>query len=133
MSDGVDTYEGMGFAIPMTQAKVIIDELIATGKVEGQPIIGVTVAQVTQEMAEQEGVVPGARVVSIDTSSDAYSRGMRLGDIITQINGKTFEDVDDFVEEKNRFKIGDQISLTYWREGKTYEIQVRLMEDISSY
>lgn len=58
MSDGVDTYEGMGFAIPMTQAKVIIDELIATGKVEGQPIIGVTVAQVTQEMAEQEGVVP---------------------------------------------------------------------------
>ena len=133
MSDGVATYEGMGFAIPMTQAKVIIDELIATGKVEGQPIIGVTVAQVTQEMAEQEGVVPGARVVSIDTSSDAYSRGMRLGDIITQINGKTFEDVDDFVEEKNRFKIGDQISLTYWREGKTYEIQVRLMEDISSY
>ena len=58
---------------------------------------------------------------------------MRLGDIITQINGKTFEDVDDFVEEKNRFKIGDKISLTYWREGKTYEIQVRLMEDISSY
>ena len=80
----------MGFAIPMTQAKVIIDELIATGKVEGKPIIGVTVTQVTQEMAEQEGVVPGARVVSIDTSSDAYSRGMRLGDIITQINGKSF-------------------------------------------
>ena len=133
MSDGVDTYEGMGFAIPMTQAKVIIDELIATGKVEGKPIIGVTVTQVTQEMAEQEGVVPGARVVSIDTSSDAYSRGMRLGDIITQINGKSFEDVDGFIEEKNRFKIGDQISLTYWREGKTYEIQVRLMEDISSY
>ena len=110
MSDGVDMPRVYDFIIRATQAKVIIDELIATGKVEGQPIIGVTVAQVTQEMAEQEGVVPGARVVSIDTSSDAYSRGMRLGDISTQINGKTFEDVDDFVEEKTGFKIGDQIS-----------------------
>lgn len=133
MTDGVDTYEGMGFSIPMTQAKVIIDELLATGKVEGKPIIGITVMQVTDEQAEESGLVPGAQVISIDTSSDAYRRGLRLGDVITAINGKSFDSVEDFVAEKDRFEIGDEISLTYWRDGKTREIRVRLMEDISDY
>ncbi len=127
MTDGTDTYEGMAFAIPMTKAKSIIDELIRYGYIPPVPVIGVTVSYLDEDAATAQNAVPGCLVASVDSTSDAYKQGIRKGDIITQINGITFTDLDGFIDEKNRFAVGDEIELTYWRNGQTYTIKVELM------
>lgn len=127
MSSGSDTYEGLGFAIPMVDAKEIVDELIRYGYIEPDPVIGVTVSFVDRDTAIAEHTVSGCLVLSIQANSDAYKQGLRMGDIITQINGKTFEDLDGFLLEKNKFKAGDTVSLTYWRMGEYTTVSVTLI------
>lgn len=126
MSSGDSTYEGLGFAIPMTDAKEIVDELIRFGYIVPDPVIGVTVSFVDVDTAMADGAVSGCMVMTIEKNSDAYRKGLRVGDIITEINGKTFEDLDGFIEEKNRFEVGDTVELTYWREGDIKTIRVKL-------
>lgn len=126
MSSGTSTYEGMGFAIPMTDAKEIIDELIRYGYIKPDPVIGVTVSFVDADTAIAEDTVSGCMVMSIEKNSDAYQKGLRIGDIITKINGKEFDSLEGFIEEKNRFEIGDTIELTYWRMGKMRTVRVVL-------
>jgi serine protease Do len=128
MSSGSATYEGLGFAIPMTDAKEIVDELIRFGYIAPDPVIGITVSYVSQESASAVSMVSGCMVMSVEPDSDAHKQGLRIGDIITQINGKTFNDLDGFIREKNRHQVGDWIDLTYWRMGEYYEIRVELIE-----
>ncbi len=127
MSSGSATYEGLGFAIPMTDAKEIIDELIRYGYITPDPVIGVTVSFISQDAAIAEDMVSGCMVMSIEQDSDAYKQGLRVGDIITQINGKEFDDLDGFIDEKNRYQAGDTVQLKCWRMGEYYSIQVTLM------
>ncbi len=127
MSSGSATYEGLGFAIPMTDAKEIVDELIRYGFITPDPVIGVTVSFVSQDTAIADDMVSGCMVMSIEQDSDAYKQGLRVGDIITQINGKEFDDLDGFIGEKNRYQAGDAVRLKYWRLGEYYDIQVTLM------
>ena len=126
MSSGNSTYEGLGFAIPMTDAKEIVDELIRFGYIKPDPVIGVTVSFVDADTAIAEDMVSGCMVMTIEKTSDAYKKGLRVGDIITKINGKEFSDLDGFIEEKNRFEIGDTVELTYWRMGEIYTVCVKL-------
>ena len=126
MSSGDSTYEGLGFAIPMADAKEIVDELIRFGYIKPDPVIGVTVSFVDADTAIAEDMVSGCMVMTIEKNSDAYKKGLRVGDIITKINGKEFQDLDGFIEEKNRFEIGDTVELTYWRMGETYTVRVTL-------
>lgn len=128
MSSGTATYEGLGFAIPMTEAKEIVDELIRYGYIAPDPVIGITVSYVSQDSDVAQAMVSGCMVMSIEADSDAYKNGLRIGDIITQINGKSFDDLDGFIDEKNRYQVGDKISLRYWRMGKYYDIEVELIE-----
>jgi len=126
MSSGNSTYEGLGFAIPMTDAKEIIEELIRFGYIKPDPVIGVTVSFVDADTAIAEDTVSGCMIMSIEKNSDAYKKGLRIGDIITKINGKEFDDLDGFINEKNRFEVGDTVELTYWRMGKIQTVRVKL-------
>lgn len=126
MFRGTSTYEGMGFAIPMSDAKVIVNKLIRYGYIKPDPVIGVTVSFVDADTSIAEDMVSGCMIMTIEENSDAYQKGLRVGDIITQINGKEFDSLDGFIEEKNQFEIGDTIELTYWRMGKVDTVQVKL-------
>lgn len=131
MSDGVDTYEGMGFSIPTAHVQVIINGFISGEKAVGNPVLGLNIVYLDTETAKLNDVVEGAYIVSIDTDSSAYKCGMRAGDVILEFNGKTFTDTDGYIAEKNKFKPGDYIEVTYWRNGKTKTIEVQLMEDMT--
>lgn len=131
MSDGVDTYEGMGFSIPTAHVQVIINGFLSGEKAVGNPVLGLNIVYLDTETAKLNDVVEGAYIVSIDTDSSAYKCGMRAGDVILEFNGKTFTDTDGYIAEKNKFKPGDYIEVTYWRNGKTKTIEVQLMEDMT--
>ncbi len=131
MTDGVDNYEGMGFSIPTSHVQVIVNGFLSGEKAVGNPVLGLNIVYLDEETAKLNDVVEGAYIVSIDTDSSAYKCGLRAGDVILKLNGKTFTDTDGFIAEKNRFAPGDYIEVTYWSQGKTKTIDVQLMEDMT--
>jgi serine protease Do len=64
----------------------------------------------------------------VDADSDAYAQGIREGDIITAADGTTVSSTEELSRIKNAHTAGDQITMTVYRNGKSYEVTVTLME-----
>jgi putative serine protease PepD len=116
---------GVGFAIPIDYARSIADEIIRTGKAT-HPYVGVTA-----QPADASGATQGALVVSVVTDGPADRAGLKAGDIITKVDSKTISDVDELVAATRLHKVGDVVSLTYERAGKTHTVSVTLQESRS--
>jgi serine protease DegQ len=86
-------YQGIGFAIPVSLAKSVLEQIIETGSVT-RGWFGVDVADISSDLAESLGLkgTRGAIVGAIERGSPAEKAGLRLGDIITTINGRTIPD-----------------------------------------
>ncbi|MCI8594853.1 MAG: PDZ domain-containing protein [Oscillospiraceae bacterium] len=115
------TIEGLGFAIPTTEAKPIVDAIIAYGEVKGDPILGITVTN-------REDGEDGAVVFKINRHSDAYQQGLRVGDVITACNGKPVADIDGLLNAKEGLDIGETVTLTVLRNEKELTFTVKLMD-----
>jgi len=126
------TLEGLGFAIPIDEAKPIIQDLIDNGYVTGRPVIGIGGRAVTKSDAEAYNLKVGVYVASMTPNSPAYMAGIKIGDIIVECNGKKVETVDDINEVKNKFAPGDELELKVYREGDYKNITLILGEDIPS-
>lgn len=123
MMSSWETIEGLGFAIPTALAKEVVDQIIATGSYVGAPSIGITV--VTQPATAESPA--GACVKEVEEGSDAYTKGIRQGDIITAANGATVETTQDLLAAKEGLKVGDTLTLTIWKDGRERKVSVRLM------
>ena len=128
------SFEGMGFAIPMSTAEDIVNELIAYGHVTGRPAIGISGYDIDETMAKYYDVPQGVLVSSVDEASDAYKQGVQANDIITAVNGKTITTMSDINKIKEKCKAGDSMTLTVYRSGKTKKIKIKLVDqnDLSS-
>ncbi|MEU6712344.1 trypsin-like peptidase domain-containing protein [Nonomuraea sp. NPDC046802] len=111
---------GVGFAIPVNTAKQVSEQLIDSGKVN-HAFLGVSVTNAT-------GDVPGAVVREITAGSPAEKAGLRQGDLITKLGDKTVDGGDTVVGQVRGFKPGQQVKITYMRDGKTNEVTVTLIE-----
>ncbi|WHE06316.1 trypsin-like peptidase domain-containing protein [Thermoanaerobacterium thermosaccharolyticum] len=118
--------EGMGFAIPINEAKPIIDELIKHGYVE-RPMMGVSVQEVTQQDAAQYNIPVGLYIAQVQQGSGADEAGLQAGDVITAVDGTKVETFDSLQSIINKHKVGDTITVTFWRNGKTLSTKVKLM------
>lgn len=127
MSD-YNTIEGLGFAIPSTTTKTVVDALLSAGYLGGRPTIGITGQALSKEDAELEELVPGVYVATVDEKSDAWKQGMRVGDVITQCQGEKVSSVEDINAIKAGMVAGDSLALTVYREGEYLELDVLLME-----
>ncbi|MBR3867651.1 MAG: trypsin-like peptidase domain-containing protein [Butyricicoccus sp.] len=112
---GISYYESLGFAIPITTAKEIVDELIQNGYVAGRPQIGISGYNIDEATAEYYNVPQGVMVDSIDSRSNAAAAGMKPNDIIIGVNGKTITTMDEINEVKNEMKAGESLTLTVHR------------------
>ena len=88
-------YQGIGFAIPVSLAKRVMEQIIETGTVT-RGWFGVDVADITPELAESLGLkgTRGAIVGAIERGSPAEKSGMKLGDVIVAVNGRAVGDVN---------------------------------------
>ena len=119
------TVEGLGFAIPSVTAQEVANALISTGVVE-HPVIGITCYGVT---GGQDGyAVDGLYVVTVSENSDALVQGLLPGDIITAVNGVPCVSVSDVGAQLKGLHIGDLITLTVWRDGDQFDLDVALVE-----
>jgi len=108
-SSGQSGNIGVGFAIPIDQAKIISAELIKTGKAT-HPLLGVTLADVTGSNGTDY-----ARVQTVESGAPAARVGMKPGDIITRINGQVTNGADAVIATIRSHQPGQTVSVTYTR------------------
>ena len=120
--------EGLGFAIPIDQAKPIIDSLIQYGYVKGRPMLGISGEEITAVVAKYYNLPQGIIIRSIEPSSGAAKSDIKLGDIIVGIDGKAITTMSELNKNKGTHKAGDEVKLTVYREGKRLDINVTLTE-----
>ena len=122
------TVEGLGFAIPISVAKPIIDELIENGYVAGRPAIGISGDSLPSYYRTYYRLPDGVYVTSVNEGSDAKAKGIREGDIVTAINGEKICSIDELNTVKNQYAAGDEVTLTIYRSGTYYEVTVTLVD-----
>lgn len=124
---------GIGFAIPVDTVNRIVPELIRSGRVT-RPGLGIQIAD--EQIAERLGV-NGVLVVDVARGSAASKAGiqptrrdaegrLRLGDVITTVDGKTVATPNDLFLLLEKYKIGDVVTLSVLRDGKTVQAKIAL-------
>lgn len=112
--------EGIGFAIAISEAKPIIDDLINNGYVSGRPLVGI----------EAESTRSGLLVSGVTPNSGAANAGLQVGDLIVKAEDKVVKSADALNEIRDTKKPGETLKLTIIRNGEMIEINVILGEDI---
>ena len=127
-------YEGIGFAIPITEAMPIITSLIENGYVAGRAVLGVQVIELNESNGPRNGLPSkGAYIAAITVGSDLANKGVRERDVIVEANGREIATKNDLLEELEKFSPGDTMNLGIYRpeNKKVYYIDVILMESQS--
>ncbi|KPU42788.1 serine protease Do-like HtrB [Oxobacter pfennigii] len=119
--------EGMGFAIPVNEAKPIIDELMQNGYIS-RAQLGVVVVTITEDIAKEYNQPVGAGIEEVTSGGAAEAAGFKPKDIITEVNGVKIKSNEDLISELEKYKPGNSINVTVWREGKYMTIAVTLGE-----
>ena len=128
MSSYSATVEGIGFAIPSTVVKDIADQLIENGLVRGEPSIGVVAGSVGREAMELYDLPQGVYVSKVYEGSDALKKGLREGDVITAVNGLPVATVAQVNTIKEKLQVGDSLTLTVYRDGESFDLEVELVD-----
>ena len=122
--------EGIGFAIPISDAMPIIQTLIENGRV-AKPGIGINYFDISDADAEIWGVPKGAMVVAVTENGAADQAGIQKNDIITHCNGEAIDEQGELLSLIQSQNIGDVVTLTVYRNGQTREVQVTI-EDMNA-
>ena len=106
--------EGMGYAIPISKAKPILEELMnreTREKVDSSKkgYLGVSLANLTTEAIEMYNMPTGAFVRSVEDDSPAQEAGICKGDIIVKFDGQKVSDGDDLLDKLQYYKSGEKI------------------------
>ena len=128
MMSSFSSIEGIGFAIPSATVLTVANALIREGKVVGRPAIGITVGAIVDVAAEHYELPEGLYVSSVTEGTDAWEKGIRAGDIIIAVNGEPARSTDDILKVRNGLQIGDTIRFSIWREGESFDVDVKMME-----
>lgn len=120
--------EGLGFAIPISEAKNIIDDLISYGYVTGKPQIGISCVDVDELYSRYYNIPQGIWVREVEEGSAAEKAGIKVGDVIIGIEGEAVSSIKEMNEIKNKYKAGDEITLTISRSNEDIEIKLVLQE-----
>jgi serine protease Do len=122
-------YQGIGFAVPSNMVRSVMDQLVQKGKVT-RGWIGVTIQELTPELAQQFGLKKskGALVSDVVKDSPAAKAGIMRGDIIVEFNGKEVKDVSSLRNLVAQSKAGSALALKILRAGKELTMQVNIVE-----
>lgn len=129
-------YEGMGFAIPVSRAQPIINELLSGGYIKGRTRLGIMCREIDRTMAELYGVPRGLQITEVNEESAFRDTEAQPGDIVTAIEGETVETLQDVSNLLLRYAPGDKVSVTLYRPGSAFgqegteiQVEITLLED----
>jgi serine protease Do len=121
--------EGLGFAIPVSTARVVAEQIIAKGYVS-RPYLGVRWQLISPDVARAYDlpVTWAIYVTDVVAGSPASQAGLHPGDLITRIGDVTIDENHSYINALFQYKPGDQVTLEVVRDGKTLQVQVTLGE-----
>lgn len=122
-------FTGIGFAIPINQAKKILDELIEKGRVV-RGWLGVEIKNVDEAIRQQFGLdkAEGVLVNKAIEDSAAEKGGIKRGDVIIGVNKTEIRDVRDIQDKVSSHAPGEKVKLTIIREGVKKVVEIKLGE-----
>ncbi|MBV9176825.1 MAG: trypsin-like peptidase domain-containing protein [Nitrososphaeraceae archaeon] len=121
--------QGIGFAVPVNTARIIMKDLIESGRITKRPWIGITTIKITRQLAQyyrlptNEGVL----IAQVEPQSPADYAGLRKGDIIDAIDGKKITDPSEMSSNILKRSINEKITMTINRYGRQFDCQLQLL------
>lgn len=123
-------YEGMGFAIPVSKAKSVIDALLSGGYVKGRTRLGITGTEISEAQSMMYGVPQGFAISEINEESAFTGTEAKVGDVITAIDGEVVTGLTDISNLLARHAPGDKVTITLYRvNGGEFDVEATLLED----
>ena len=127
MSSSYFSIEGLGFAIPSATMDRVVDDLLASGETQLQPVLGLSVLLEATQLSETES---GLEVVEVTESLAADRAGVRVGDYVLAADGYPLETSKDLLWVRRQKRIGDELTMTLWRDGEILEVTLSLRESV---
>jgi putative serine protease PepD len=114
---------GVGFSIPINQAKRVAEEIISTGRAtHGQ--LGLSVQDKTQ--GSSSDFTAGAEVASVTSGSAADKAGLQAGDVVTGLAGRTVTDASELTAAAREQAAGSTVTITFQRDGQEQSAEITL-------
>ncbi len=122
-------YQGIGFAVPSSMARQVMESLIKYKKVV-RGWLGVSIQEVTSDLAEEFGVkdLKGALVSGVMKGSPAEKAGIKQGDVLLVFNGKEVEDTGHLRNMVSQTPVGTKVKVKLLRQKKDVELEVTIVE-----
>jgi len=122
-------YQGVSFAIPIDVAAGVRDQIVAHGKVT-RGRIGVAVQDLNQALAESFGLknAGGALVSSVESGGPGEKAGLKVGDVILELNGDKVASSADLPPRVAAIRPGTSAKLKVWRKGESRDLEIKIGE-----
>ena len=121
--------EGLGFAIPSTIVKDVVEQLIHQGYVSGRPTLNIEGETLDNFYQYYYRLPAGLYITHVKEGSPAYRSGIEPGDILLSINDTRITGMDELKAEVFRHEVGDVVTLIIYRGGQRYTVDIKLTED----
>ncbi len=117
--------EGIGFATPIEIVTRVVAELIAEG-VASQPFLGINGATSFDSLGDTGRQPVGVDVAAVEPGSAAADAGLLAGDVITALDGRTVDTMDELIALLREYSAGDELAISIVRDGATVHLDVSL-------
>lgn len=120
--------EGVGFAIPINDAKAIINDLVNYGFV-ARPQIGISGVTISEETAQQYDLPIGVYIAEVVSGGAADEAGIVVGDVITKVDGRDIKSIEELTRIKNEKEIGETLALTVMHAHEEKNVTLTLKQE----
>ena len=125
--------EGLGFAIPSTQVKDIVDQIIAQGYVSGRPSLGITGEALSTFYQHYYRMPAGLYITEVEPGSDAAKKGIQEGDMLLYLGETRVTSMEDLKTALYDCEVGQAVEVIVYHKGQQYRMELTLSEDVPNY
>ena len=125
--------EGLGFAIPSTQVKEIVDQIVAQGYVSGRPSIGITGEALSTFYQHYYRMPAGLYITEVEPGSDAAKKGIQEGDMLLYLGDTRVTSMEDLKTALYDCEVGQAMEVIVYHKGQQYRLELTLSEDVPNY
>ncbi len=129
------TVEGLGFAIPSTQAERVVNDLLVYGELQPEPVLGLSVRQIPTQLTDTLWgleVWADAGNAAVTPGGAADRAGIQAGDYVLAADGQETLSSSDVLKARWKHHVGDQMTLTIWRDGQILDVTLDLTDALEN-
>jgi serine protease Do len=121
--------QGIGFAVPVNTARIIVKDLMESGRITNRPWIGIATIKITRQLAQYYRLPTndGVLIAQVESQSPADYADLRKGDIVEAIDEKKITDPSQMSSNIRKRSINEKIIMTINRYGRRFDCQIQLL------